>query len=76
MCENIIDELMRKVISAISASSNGLTFDELRDALEREGVYIDATCLRKTVSQMLRENKIMKCFSEKKRNKFVFKISC
>ncbi|MCC6030244.1 MAG: hypothetical protein GU359_06330 [Desulfurococcales archaeon] len=67
--------IKEKILMYIRKSDEGLTYDELRDLLEREGVYIDGVCLRKIISDMIRERIIIKELSDKKRNKFVYKLT-
>jgi len=75
-CSEITYILRDKVISLISESYEGCTFDELRETFENEGVYVDSLCLRKIISDLIRDGVIKKCFSVNKRNKYVFKTSC
>jgi hypothetical protein len=76
ICEEALNILRDKLVSLITNSRSGYTFDELRELLENEGIYIDGLCLRKILSDLLRKDLIKKCLSEEKHNKFVFKITC
>ncbi|MGC9148269.1 MAG: hypothetical protein ACP5GI_02345 [Sulfolobales archaeon] len=76
MCEKVVGILRDKIISLLAIPHTGYTFDELRETLESEGLYIDSVCLRKILSDLIRRDLIKKCFSKDKHNRFVFKINC
>ncbi|MEM1610471.1 MAG: hypothetical protein QXQ57_02355 [Sulfolobales archaeon] len=48
------------VIISIVAENQRLSFDRLRDELERRGIYMDGRCLRKIVAGLIRSGRIHK----------------
>ncbi len=52
-------DLEERILRALRAKG-ALSFDSLREELERGGVYMDSRCLRKKVADMIRSGRISK----------------
>ncbi len=48
------------LIIGVISQREAVSFDELREELERRGIYMDGRCLRKAVASMVRAGKISK----------------
>jgi hypothetical protein len=48
------------LVISIIAENPGLSFDRLREELERRGIYMDGRCLRKIVAELIRRGRIHK----------------
>ncbi|MDT7887637.1 MAG: hypothetical protein RQ885_01510 [Desulfurococcales archaeon] len=59
-------DLEQQIILIISKRS-GTSYDELRDELERRGMYMDGRCLRKEVAKLVRNGRIIKIPDQTKR---------
>lgn len=55
----IYGDLDEKILSVLRARGS-TSFDELREELEKEGIYMDSRCLRKKVADMIRSGRISK----------------
>ncbi len=65
-------DLKERIISHLSSRKN-LSFDELRDLLEDEGIYMDGRCLRKYIASLVREGAIVKK-PDRERNKLLLSL--
>jgi len=55
----IYGDLGEKILNLLRIRGS-MSFDSLREELEREGIYMDSRCLRKTVAEMVRTGRITK----------------
>lgn len=65
-----VEKLVKQILST---TSEGLTFEEIRNYLELKGVYIDGLELRKIVADMIRSNTLCKEVSSN-RKKLLLKL--
>lgn len=61
------DYVERRVEEVLRNCRNGLTFEELRNILEVEGIYIDGVELRGIVARMVRKGVVCKEISSSRR---------
>ncbi len=60
-------DIIKKHIIEILSTHKGITFDELREELERHGIYVDALIVRKILAEMIRSGEVEKVVDEKRR---------
>ncbi|MEM4025539.1 MAG: hypothetical protein QW355_00660 [Sulfolobales archaeon] len=67
--------LLEEKILEIIKNRDEITFDELRELLEIEGLYYDGLYIRRVVSDLIRRGVIAKMISSNRRNKFILRIN-
>lgn len=65
--------LKRKILDILQKHAEGIIFDELREDLENQGIYVDGVMLRKIVADLIRGKIICKEPSPKLR-KMILKL--
>ncbi|MEM4484831.1 MAG: hypothetical protein QW366_03305 [Sulfolobales archaeon] len=67
--------LLEEKILEIIKNRDEITFDELRELLEIEGLYYDGLYIRRVVSDLIRRGVVAKMISSNRRNKFILRIN-
>jgi hypothetical protein len=57
----------KTVIEILSKNENGLSFEELRELLEKNGYYLNGLMLRKIIAKLINSGIICKIPSEKRK---------
>jgi hypothetical protein len=70
---SVEDTLKRKILDILQKHAEGIIFDELREDMEKQGIYVDGIMLRKIVADLIREKIVCKEPSPKLR-KMVLKL--